>query len=139
MQTRRQFLAQATAASLVGWRLHAQAAQLGSIPGPEVGEVTTSLALRNVTVIDCTGKPAQPSMTVMIVDNRIQSVQPTSGEKLTGDVRTTDASGKFLIPGLWDMHTHLEKRTKLAAVYRQRCHGNPPDGFSPPDAFRTAV
>jgi imidazolonepropionase-like amidohydrolase len=69
----------------------------------ELGEPTRSLALRNVTIIDATGQPAMPGMTVMIAGNKIQSISRTA---TPSGVETIDASGKFLIPGLWDMHIH---------------------------------
>ncbi|HEX5107185.1 MAG TPA: amidohydrolase family protein [Vicinamibacterales bacterium] len=65
-----------------------------------------SLALRNVTVIDCTGKPAMLGMTVVIVGNRIESLNPVGKTTNAAGVQVVDASGKFLIPGLWDMHVH---------------------------------
>ncbi len=65
-----------------------------------------AIRLTNVTVIDVRGGKARPGMTVTIVDGRITAIVPngTPGEA-TG--RRIDASGKFLIPGLWDMHVHL--------------------------------
>jgi imidazolonepropionase-like amidohydrolase len=107
MQTRRQFLAQATTASLLGWRgVGAQTPRSILVPGLEVGELTTSFALRNVTVIDGTGRPNQPGMVVVIANNRIQSMGPVASVALNPNVTVVDAGGKFLIPGLWDMHAH---------------------------------
>lgn len=64
--------------------------------------------IRHVTVIDGTGKAAQPNMAVYIRSGRIVSVQPDDGgrEQIPGMI-TIDGSGKFLIPGLWDAHVHL--------------------------------
>lgn len=105
--TRRQFLTTAAGAGLFGWRaLRAQAPQSVHIPGLEVGEAS-SLALRNVTVIDATGAPARAGMTVSIAGSRIQSVVPTSAAALGPNVQVIEAAGKFLIPGLWDMHAHF--------------------------------
>ncbi|MBI1762358.1 MAG: amidohydrolase family protein [Acidobacteria bacterium] len=65
------------------------------------------LALSNVTVIDATGKPAQRGMTVLIEGERISKLFKTGKTKLPPNAEIIDASGKFLIPGLWDMHIHL--------------------------------
>lgn len=65
------------------------------------------LAITNVTVIDATGKPAQRGMTVLIQGNRITKLSRTDKIKLPANTERIDASGKFLIPGLWDMHIHL--------------------------------
>jgi imidazolonepropionase-like amidohydrolase len=66
-----------------------------------------SLAITHVTVIDATGGPAAPDMTVFIADERIAAVGPSSSVSTPRTTKTIDASGKFLIPGLVDMHVHL--------------------------------
>ena len=63
-----------------------------------------SLALTHVTVIDATGAPAQSDRTVVISGNRIASINRSPPPQ---DVRVVDGRGKFLIPGLCDMHVHL--------------------------------
>ena len=60
------------------------------------------------TVIDATGAPARPDCTVTVENGRIASVEegapaPDAGE----DVRVIDLSGKYLLPGFWEVHTHL--------------------------------
>jgi imidazolonepropionase-like amidohydrolase len=66
-----------------------------------------SLAFTHVTVIDMTGAPPKPDMTVLIIGNRIKSLGKTGKIRLPKDARVIDAAGKFLIPGLWDMHVHV--------------------------------
>lgn len=65
------------------------------------------LVLTNVTIIDATGKPAQRGMTVLIEGDRVAKLFKTGQTKLPPNAEVIDASGKFLIPGLWDMHIHL--------------------------------
>jgi imidazolonepropionase-like amidohydrolase len=65
-----------------------------------------SLAIQHVTVIDATGKPAQPDMTVVVERDRIAAVTPSKKSKIPKNAQVLDGSGKFLIPGLWDMHAH---------------------------------
>jgi hypothetical protein len=60
-----------------------------------------------VTVIDVTGAPPQPDSTVVISDSRITAVAPSSSLHIPSGTKVIDASGKFLIPGLADMHVHL--------------------------------
>lgn len=43
--------------------------------------------------------------TVIIRDGRIQSIRPTSGKKIRGTI--IDGKGKFLMPGLAEMHAHI--------------------------------
>jgi len=65
-----------------------------------------SLVVQRVTVIDATGKPAQPDLTVVIENGRIASVGPWKKARVPKDAEIVDGRGKFLIPGLWDMHVH---------------------------------
>ena len=45
-------------------------------------------------------------MTVLITGNRISKIEPSSKFAVPSGTQTIDATGKFLIPGLWDMHVH---------------------------------
>jgi hypothetical protein len=66
-----------------------------------------SLAITHVTVIDVNGAPSQRDSTVVIADSRITAVGPSSSLHIPLGTNVIDASGKFLIPGLADMHVHL--------------------------------
>ncbi|HXA22473.1 MAG TPA: hypothetical protein VNW90_09245, partial [Acetobacteraceae bacterium] len=64
----------------------------------------TALYIEDVTVIDTeTGEEAQ-HRTVKILGGRISAVLAGRTSKASSGARTVKASGKFLIPGLWDMH-----------------------------------
>jgi imidazolonepropionase-like amidohydrolase len=65
-----------------------------------------SLVISHVTVIDATGAAAQPDMTVVITGDRITALGKTGKVSLPKDTGQVDATGQFLIPGLWDMHVH---------------------------------
>lgn len=69
----------------------------------------TALVIRDVAVIDMTGAPTQPEMTVIISGNRILSIGPASTTNIPPQATVIDAKGKYLIPGLWDAHVHLSK------------------------------
>jgi imidazolonepropionase-like amidohydrolase len=60
----------------------------------------------NVTLIDGTGRPAVPNAWVLVEGERITRVALREIEAPRGSERI-DGSGKFLIPGLMDMHIHL--------------------------------
>jgi imidazolonepropionase-like amidohydrolase len=64
-----------------------------------------TLTLLHVTVIDTVTGRTRPNSTVVIRGNRIVRV----GRSLhpQAPARTVDAHGEYLIPGLWDMHTHV--------------------------------
>jgi imidazolonepropionase-like amidohydrolase len=63
----------------------------------------------DVTVIDGTGAAARPHMTVVVDQGRITAIDSGARLTLPRDATIIDGGGKFLIPGLWDMHVHLAK------------------------------
>ncbi|HEU4388326.1 MAG TPA: hypothetical protein VFV34_11050, partial [Blastocatellia bacterium] len=68
---------------------------------------STSLVIRNVTLIDATGSPAKPKMTVVIAGDRITAIGEDAKTAVPKGAQIVDGAGRFLIPGLWDMHVHL--------------------------------
>lgn len=62
-----------------------------------------SLAITHVTIVDTNGGASRTDATVVIRDGRIATI----GAAVLGGVKVVDGRGKFLIPGLWDMHVHL--------------------------------
>ena len=92
----------------LGRRLAAVAAVLmfagACATAPQPVESTNLVAITNVTVIDVAAGVRRPGMTVVADADRIRSVEP--GGQAPRDARRIDGTGQFLIPGLWDMHTH---------------------------------
>ena len=72
------------------------------------------LVFTHVTVIDATGAPAKPDMTVVVEGSRITALGPSVSVAAPRGASVIDAAGKFLIPGLWDMHAHLTDATEAA-------------------------
>ena len=66
---------------------------------------TKTLAIVHVTVIDVMQGGLHRDRTVFVRGNRIVNIQPSSRDRLRG-AQVVDGRGKFLIPGLWDMHVH---------------------------------
>ena len=69
-----------------------------------------TIVLLHVTIIDATGAPPEPGMTVVITGSRIAAIGKDGKLKLPGQAQQINATGKFLIPGLWDMHVHLDDK-----------------------------
>ena len=65
------------------------------------------LALTHVTVIGMTGVPPLPDQTVLIKKDRIAALGPSASLEIPRGARLIDGTGKFVIPGLADMHVHL--------------------------------
>src|SRR5258708_40180668 len=68
--------------------------------------ILAQLVITHVNIIDATGSPVQPDMSVTISGSRIVKIEKAARTKVPQGARTIDATGKFLIPGLWDMHVH---------------------------------
>lgn len=74
----------------------------------------TPLALRHVTVIDMTNGQLVRDQTIVIVGNRIQRLGPATGTAVPSNARVIDLQGKYVIPGLWDMHAHVDNGVRQA-------------------------
>lgn len=66
-----------------------------------------SIAITDVTVIDASGALPKSGMTVAITGNRITGLGESGQVQIPPGVQVVRATGKFLIPGLWDMHVHI--------------------------------
>jgi hypothetical protein len=74
---------------------------------------TAPLVFDGVTVIDVQQGRRLAAQRVVIVGNRIRTVGSVSTVRMPTGARVVDAHGKYLIPGLWDMHTHSARSTEL--------------------------
>ncbi len=99
---------------VIGWSSREKTVQVASDP-PKLARVAgadwtgaAALVLDRVTVVDVEGGKLVPEQRVVIVGNRIQAVGAVGKVKSPKDAYVVDARGKYLIPGLWDMHTHSE-------------------------------
>ena len=79
---------------------------LGYFGLPAAAQQGAAVAIEHVTVIDGTGRAAIPDATVLIQGDRIARV--ARGEiSLPPGTQHVDGRGKYLIPGLMDIHIHL--------------------------------
>jgi imidazolonepropionase-like amidohydrolase len=65
------------------------------------------VVIHDVTVVDVRAGRAVPDRTVVIAGGVIAAVGGTDEVAVPGDATRIDGRGKFLIPGLWDMHAHV--------------------------------
>jgi imidazolonepropionase-like amidohydrolase len=79
-------------------------------------------AIIHVNVIPMTSQLLLSDMTVLISGNKITGIGKTGEIKIPAHAMIIDGNGKFLIPGLWDMHVH---------VFHYR-HPDPPDTYDFP-------
>ena len=80
------------------------------LPGLLPQSQPASVALTNVVVIDLAAespiRALKVDQTVVITGNRISAIGQTGKVKLPEGTQVVDAGGRYLIPGLWDMHVH---------------------------------
>ncbi len=67
------------------------------------------LAVTGGTIVDMTGRRPIEGGTVVVVDGRITAVGPAARVTVPAGAVVLDAKGKFVMPGLWDMHSHFEQ------------------------------
>lgn len=65
------------------------------------------IIISNINIVQIETGLVIPSQTIVIRDNKIHTIVESSpSEKLVAKV-IIDGTDKYIIPGLWDMHTHL--------------------------------
>jgi imidazolonepropionase-like amidohydrolase len=106
-------------------RSHAVAAALGLLFTASVwGEVRV---LKNLTLIDGTGRPPVTSAAMIIDSGRITWVGPAAQLKAPPGAETVDLSGRFVMPGIINLHGHLGNTIDLrqdAKVYSESIQKN---------------
>ncbi len=71
------------------------------------------LVFRGVTVIDVETGQRRPNQSIIVVGTRIQQLGPAQTTRPPKGARIINARGKYLIPGLWDMHVHPQAYADL--------------------------
>jgi hypothetical protein len=75
------------------------------------------LVFINATVIDATGAPPMPDTIVVIAGGRIIAFGHKNEITVPEDAHVIDAVGKYLIPGLWDMHVHSLAKERVRLLF----------------------
>ena len=88
-----------------------------------------AVVLNHITVIDVAGATARRDMAVVIRGSRISAVGRADAIQIPQGAEVIDLTGKFLIPGLVDMHNHLGPAENIP--------GPPRPGQAPPRDTRS--
>lgn len=72
-------------------------------------------AITGARLIDGTGRPPIDDAVVVVRDGRIASAGPGGSTPVPGGVRSFDAKGATIVPGLWEMHAHAAQIEWLPA------------------------
>lgn len=71
------------------------------------------LAIRHARLFDPETRTIRPDTTVIVSGNHIQAVGKDGEVTIPSGFEVVDAQGKTLLPGLWDMHVHLDEEQGL--------------------------
>lgn len=76
--------------------------------------IAETMVLDGFTLIDGTGRPPVANAAMIVVDGRIQWAGPQSKLKAPAHAPTTHLGGKFVIPGIINLHGHLGNTVDLS-------------------------
>ena len=82
---------------------------LWPITAPPTNGVNQPFAITNINIINVHDGSIQPDKTLLIKNGEIRKIVSSIGFNIPGGFTKVPAKGKYLIPGLWDMHTHSIK------------------------------
>ncbi len=89
----------------------------GLLFGAAFSFAASTTAIRDATVIDGTGSSPQPHSTIIFRGERIIALGPAGATGIPKSARVINGRGKYVIPGLWDMHVHLEGNKNALPLY----------------------
>jgi hypothetical protein len=128
-------------ASDVGWFITIKPDAVGALPALRAAEVayrdaqalamakrlakpvTGALVIRNGDLFDSDRGVVRPNVTVVVEKDRVVAVGPTDSVKVPAGATVIDATGKSIVPGLWDMHGHLQLSSETGASISQLAFG----------------
>jgi Amidohydrolase family len=86
-----------------------QMAALSDLSRGLPGRRTGTLAFIGAMVINVTGEPPIENAVVVVRGGKIIAMGSRNEVKVPSDAQRIDVTGKYIIPGLWDMHAHYEQ------------------------------
>ncbi|MEI6741484.1 MAG: amidohydrolase family protein, partial [Gemmatimonadaceae bacterium] len=81
------------------------------------------VVLTHATVIDPDSPRSRRDQTIVVRGTRIAAVGPSASTPVPPGARVVNATGKFVIPGLWDMHVHTDVPGGRAMLPLYIAHG----------------
>lgn len=98
-------------------------AQAEAIAKKVVAPAASAVVVRNGNLFDSESGTMKPNMTVVIRDGRIAEVGPAASTQAPAGANVIDATGKTIMPGMWEMHTHLQTDNQSAGSLVQLAQG----------------
>src|SRR5688572_3238524 len=109
------------------WRSSLVAGIVAALPLVASVRQPASLAVFNVSVVPMDRDRVLAGQTVVVADGKISAIGPADTVTVPAGAQRIDGAGKFLMPGLADMHAHFaatgdtardaEENERLAEVF----------------------
>jgi len=77
-----------------------------SCESPRKEKTDNLIAITNTSLIDMNNGQVSEDMTLVIKNGIITSIGESNKIELPSEVKIINGTGKYVIPGLWDMHAH---------------------------------
>jgi imidazolonepropionase-like amidohydrolase len=77
-----------------------------------------NVIIRNVALFDSERGVVVPAQSVVIAGDQITAVGPVASVRTPRGAQVIDGTGKTLVPGMWDMHTHFQLTSQTNVVLR---------------------
>jgi imidazolonepropionase-like amidohydrolase len=75
-----------------------------------------AVVFRNARLFDSDAGTLHDNTSVVVVGNRITAVGPTASISTPANAEIIEVKGKTLMPGLWDMHVHIDDTDGLQHI-----------------------
>lgn len=85
--------------------------------------VPGAVVIRNGDVFDAERGVMMPKTTIVIRGDRIEAIGPADAVATPAGATVIDATGKSVLPGLWDMHTHFQANSASGGTILQLATG----------------
>jgi imidazolonepropionase-like amidohydrolase len=82
-----------------------------------------TVVIKNGDLFDSESGAMRPNTSVVIRDDRIVEVGPAASVAIPAGATVIDATGKTVMPGMWEMHTHLQLANQSAGSLVQLAQG----------------
>jgi imidazolonepropionase-like amidohydrolase len=81
------------------------------------------VAITHATVVDPDAARPRHDQTIVVRGSRIEAVGPSTSTPVPREARVVNATGKYVIPGMWDMHVHTDVPGGRALLPLYVAHG----------------
>lgn len=88
-----------------------------SLPAIETAEGPSQVVFDGVSVIPMDGERVLTNVTVVVAEGRVRAIGPRAEVTIPAGATRVDGRGRFLIPGLWDMHAHFGGPPEMLGMF----------------------